>query len=415
LYSLFINVLHAKGRFSKEYFYNLKKSVMKVEKFKVLLYLKKSEPDKTGKAPIMGRITLNRTMAQFSCKLSCTPGLWNARESRLNGKSREAVETNEKIEKLLLAVHSAFNSLMERKKDFDAAAVREMFQGNAGMQMTLLKLLDRHNEEMKARVGVDRAPTTMSTYVYTRRTLAEFIKTEFKVSDLAFGQLNEQFIRDYQDFCLEKKRLAMETVRHYLSILKKICRIAYKEGHSEKYHFCHFKLPKQKETTPKALSRENFEKLRDLEIPEKRRSHVITRENLFQDDEGSLWLKYRRKKTDYLGRVKLLPEALALIEKYRDDTRTTLFPPQDYHTLRANMKSLRLMAGLSQDLVYHMGRHSFASLVTLEEGVPIETISKMLGHSNIKTTQIYARVTPKRLFEDMDRFVEATRDLKLIL
>ena len=78
-----------------------------------------------------------------------------------------------------------------------------MFQGNAGMQMTLLKLLDRHNEEMKARVGVDRAPTTMSTYVYTRRTLAEFIKTEFKVSDLAFGQLNEQFIRDYQDFCLE--------------------------------------------------------------------------------------------------------------------------------------------------------------------------------------------------------------------
>ena len=410
---------------------------MKVEKFKVLLYLKKSEPDKTGKAPIMGRITLNRTMAQFSCKLSCTPGLWNARESRLNGKSREAVETNEKIERLLLAVHSAFNSLMERKKDFDAAAVRDMFQGNAGMQMTLLKLLDRHNEEMKARVGVDRAPTTMSTYVYTRRTLAEFIKTEFKVSDLAFGQLNEQFIRDYQDFCLEKKKLAMETVRHYLSILKKICRIAYKEGHSEKYHFCHFKLPKQKETTPKALSRENFEKLRDLEIPEKRRSHVITRdlflfacytgtayadavsitrENLFQDDEGSLWLKYRRKKTDYLGRVKLLPEALALIEKYRDDTRSTLFPPQDYHTLRANMKSLRLMAaGLSQDLVYHMGRHSFASLVTLEEGVPIETISKMLGHSNIKTTQIYARVTPKRLFEDMDRFVEATRDLKLIL
>ena len=84
---------------------------------------------------------------------------------------------------------------------FDAAAVRDMFQGNAGMQMTLLKLLDRHNEEMKARVGVDRAPTTMSTYVYTRRTLAEFIKTEFKVSDLAFGQLNEQFIRAYQD-CL---------------------------------------------------------------------------------------------------------------------------------------------------------------------------------------------------------------------
>ena len=409
---------------------------MKVEKFKVLLYLKKSEPDKSGKAPIMGRITLNRTMAQFSCKLNCTPRLWNPRESRLNGKSREAVETNAKIEKLLLAVNSAFDSLVQRKKDFDAAAVRDLFQGNVDMQMTLLKLLDHHNEELKARVGIDRAPTTMATYVYTRRTLAEFIRAKFKVSDLAFGQLNEQFIRDYQVFCLGEKKLAMETVRHYLAILKKICRIAYKEGHSEKCHFSYFKLPKQKETTPKALSRENFEKLRDLEIPEKRRSHVITkdlflfacytgtayadvvsitRENLFTDDGGNLWLKYRRKKTDYLGRVKLLPEAIALIEKYRDDTRETLFPPQDYHTLRGNMKALRLMAGLSQDLVYHMGRHSFASLVTLEEGVPIETISKMLGHSNIRTTQIYARVTPKRLFEDMDRFIEATCDLKLIL
>ena len=223
---------------------------MKVEKFKVLLYLKKSEPDKTGKAPIMGRITLNRTMAQFSCKLSCTPGLWNARESRLNGKSREAVETNEKIERLLLAVHSAFNSLMERKRDFDAAAVRDMFQGNAGMQMTLLKLLDRHNGEMKARVGVDRAPTTLSTYLFTYRTLSEFIKAKFKVPDLAFGQLNEQFIRDYQDFILLEKGYAVDTLRGYLAILKKICRIAYKEGHSEKYHFCHFKLPKQKETTP---------------------------------------------------------------------------------------------------------------------------------------------------------------------
>src|SRR5699024_7295459 len=182
-------------------------------------------------------------------------------------------------------------------------------------------------------------------------------------------QLNEQFIRDYQDFILLEKKYAVDTLRGYLAILKKICRVAYKEGHSEKYHFCHFKLPKQKETTPRALSRENFEKLRDLEIPERRRSHIITkdlflfacytgtayadvvsitRENLFTDDEGCLWLKYRRKKTDYLGRVKLLPEAVALIEKYRDDTRSTLFPPQDYHTLRANMKSLRLMAGLSQ-------------------------------------------------------------------
>lgn len=409
---------------------------MKVEKFKVLLYLKKSSLDKSGKAPIMGRITVNNSISQFSCKLSCTPTLWNPRESRLNGKSREAVETNQKIEKLLLAVHSAFDSLMERKQSFNAEAVKNLYQGNMDTQMTLLKLFDRITDELKARIGIDRAVGTLPTYTYTRRSLVEFIKKKFNASDLAFGGLNEQFIREYQEFILIEKGLAMDTLRHYLALLKKVCKIAYKEGYSEKHHFAHYKLPKQKETTPKALSREDFEKIRDFEIPEKRTSHIITRdlflfacytgtsyadtvsitrENLFTDEKGCLWLKYRRKKNELLGRVKLLPEAIALIEKYKDENRETLFPVQLYATLRANMKGLRIMANLSQDLVYHAGRHSFASLVTLEEGVPIETISRMLGHNNIQTTQIYARVTPKKLFEDMDKFIEVSGDLKLVL
>lgn len=116
-----------------------------------------------------------------------------------------------------------------------------------------------------------------------------------------------------------------------------------------------------------------------------------------------------------LARVKLLPEAIAMLDKYKNDTRETLLPVQYYRVLRANMKSLRVLAGLKADLVYHAGKHSFASLVTLEECVPIETISRMLEHNNIRTTQIYARVTPKKLFEDMDKFIEATQDLKLIL
>ena len=139
---------------------------MKVEKFKVLLYLKRSGLDKLGKAPIMGRITVNRTMAQFSSKLSCTPELWNPRESRLNGKSKEAVEINAKIDKLLLAVNSAFDSLVERKIDFDATTVKEAFQGSVESQMTLLRRLDTHIEDMQSRIGIDVAKSSMSTYIY---------------------------------------------------------------------------------------------------------------------------------------------------------------------------------------------------------------------------------------------------------
>lgn len=409
---------------------------MKQVKLKVLLYLKKSSPDKSGKTPIMGRITVDSSMSQFSCKLSCIPDLWNPRESRLNGKSSEAVEVNQKIDKLLLAVHSAFESLVERKKPFDAESVKNLYQGSMNTQMTLLALLSRHMDELKNRIGIDVAPTTLSTYFYTHRSLGKFIKKKFKTKDVAFGQLNEQFIREYQDCVLGEQGYAMDTLRHYLAILKKICKIAFKEGISEKLHFGHYKLPKNKETTPKALSRESFEKVRDLEISPNRPSIRFTRdlflfacytgtayadviritgENLFTDEEGSLWLKYARKKTDYRARVKLLPEAITLIEKYKDENRNTLFPWQSPEMVKANMKGLRVMADVKEPMTYHCGRHSFASLITLEEGVPIETISRMLGHGNIQTTQIYARVTPKKLFEDMDRLIEATRDLKLVL
>ena len=115
----------------------------------------------------MGRITVNRTMAQFSCKISITPELWNPRESRLNGKSKEAVEVNAKIDKLLLAVNSAFDSLVERKTDFDATAVKEAFQGSKGTRMTLLKLFDRHIGEVRARVGIDVSHRTLPNYLYT--------------------------------------------------------------------------------------------------------------------------------------------------------------------------------------------------------------------------------------------------------
>ena len=409
---------------------------MKVEKFKVLLYLKRSGLDKSGKAPIMGRITVNRTMAQFSSKLSCTPELWNPRESRLNGKSKEAVEINAKIDKLLLAINSAFDSLLERKIDFDATAVKEAFQGSVESQMTLLKRLDIHIDDMQSRIGIDVAKSSMSTYIYTRRYLGEFIKKRFKVEDLAFGQLNEHLAYEFQEYVLKDKGLAVDTARHYLAILKKICRLAFKEGHSEKRYFVNFKLPKENRKAPRALSREDFEKIRDLEIPASRVTHNIARDlflfacytgvpyadavsitddNIYTDDNGALWLKYLRKKNEHLGRVKLLPEAIALIEKYRSNERKELFPMIHHPNLRRHMKGLRDLSGIKTDLVYHMGRHTFGSLITLEAGVPIETISKMLGHTNLTTTQLYAKVTPKKLFDDMDIFIKATSDMTLVL
>ena len=142
---------------------------------------------------------------------------------------------------------------------------------------------------------------------------------------------------------------------------------------------------------------------------------AITPDNLSKDDQGAPWLKYRRGKNGQLCRVKLLPEAVVLIEKYKDETRATLFPVIPYQALKWCLTSIKMKVGIKGRLSYHMGRHSFSTLMTLENGVPIETVSRMLGHADIGTTQVYARVTPKKLFEDMDKYIEATKDLKLIL
>lgn len=199
----------------------------------------------------MGRITVNSTKIQFSCKLSWSLDLWNPRESRLNGKSQEAVESNKKIEKILLDIHSAFDSLVERKKPFDAEAVKNLFQGNMGAQITLLALLTQHIEELEAHVGIDVAPTTLSTYVYTHRSLGKFIQKKFKTKDVAFGQLNEQFIREYQNSVLGEQGYAMQTVRLCLAFKKKSARLLSKKEFQRNFILPITNYPNKKKRLPK--------------------------------------------------------------------------------------------------------------------------------------------------------------------
>ena len=338
---------------------------MKIEKFKVLLYLKKSGMDKNGKAPIMGRITVNRTMAQFSCKLSCTPSLWNPRASRLEGKSKEAVEINKDIEQLLLSIQKAFDVLVEKRTDFEAKDVKEALQGSVW------------------------------TYRKIRKNLAEFIGEKYRLTDLAFGQLTEPFISDFHHYLLDEKGFSSGTITIYVSLFKKMCRIAFERGLCRNLLFAHYRVGTPRVTTPKALSMSDFIKIRDVELPEdKPRLSVsrdlflfacyagtafidtvsITKANVKVLEDGDKWLVYNRKKTGTLARVKLLPEALELMAKYEDGARDTLFPLLSTNRVRI-------------DLI---------------------TICKMLGHKDVKMTQRYARVTQKKLFEDMDKFIAAT-------
>ena len=409
---------------------------MKTEKMKVLLYLKKSGLDKSGKAPIMGRITIGRSIAQFSCKLSCNPDLWNPRESRMDGKSREAVEVNGRLENLLLSIQSAYQSLLTRGCSFDATDVKEQFQGSVQTRCMLIERLDMLIKEKESHIGIDIRKESMASYHSTRIHLQEFIQKKYKVSDLALSQLTENFIHKFQQYFLGECGFQESSFYNVATHLKTVCRLAYREGLADILLFDKVKISKGNKKLPKALDRGAFEKLKTLHFEDLEEEIETARDiflfacytgaaycdlmelnksHLVRDDEGSLWLKFNRHKTGVPCRVKLLPEAIRLMEKLHSDERETLLPFMGYATYQSYLKALRLRAGISFPFTTHTARHTFATLITLEQGVPIETVSKMLGHSNVSMTERYAKVTPKKLFEEFDRFLSFTEEMQLAI
>ena len=406
------------------------------KKMKVLLYLKKSSLDRSGKAPIMGRITLGRSIAQFSCKLFCNPDLWNPRESRMNGKSREAVEVNTKLDHLLLAVQSSYQSLLAKGSPFDATDIKEHFQGCVQSRTMLLERFDGLIEDMEEHVGVDIKRESLVLYRQTRMRLQQFIRAKHNASDLTFSQLTEDFVKQFEQFATGEVGLKQSTCYNMVILVKKVCKLAYREGAADSLLFDNVHVDKGDRRLPKALDRDALDKLKALcfdgwEIDLETARDVflfacytgaaycdlmaLNPEHLVRDDEGALWLKFNRQKTGVLCRVKLLPEALQLMNKLHDESRDTLLPHIHYITYQSHLKALRLRAGITLPFTTHTARHTFATLITLEQGVPIETVCKMLGHSTVRMTERYAKVTPQKLFEEFDRLIAFTEDLHLTI
>ena len=403
---------------------------------KVLLYLKKSSRDRSGKTPIMGRITLGRSIAQFSCKLFCNPDLWNPRESRMDGKSREAVEVNGRLDNLLLAVQSSHQSLLAKGSPFDATDIKEHFQGSVQSRTMLLERFDGLIEDMEEHVGIDIKRESMVLYRQTRMRLQQFIRAKHNASDLTFSQLTENFIKQFEQYVIGEMGLKQSTCYNMIVLIKKVCKLAYREGVADSLLFDNVHVGKGDSRLPKALDREALDKLKalcfdgweiDLEIARDVFLFAcytgaaycdlmaLNRGHLVCDDEGALWLKFNRQKTGVLCRVKLLPEALRLMNRLSDEGRNTLLPHINYLTYQSHLKVLRLRAGIALPFTSHTARHTFATLVTLEQGVPIETVSKMLGHSTVRMTERYAKVTPQKLFEEFDRLIAFTEDLHLTI
>ncbi|MFR8509437.1 MAG: tyrosine-type recombinase/integrase [Alistipes shahii] len=389
--------------------------------FKVLFYVKRLS-EKHGQVPIMGRITINGTMSQFSCKLSVRSSLWDAKANKASGKSLESQRINENLENIKTNIGKQYQRLCDRDSYVTAEKVRNAFLGMGDDCRLLLQTFDEYLAGFLKRVGKDRAYSSYDNYRKRRNRLASFLEYEYHVKDIAFKELKREFVEKFVVYLSTVKGLASGTIHSTLKKLKLMTYTAYKNGWIAVDPFAGFYV-KAEYAERRYLSASELQAVMDVRLPNYRTginrdafvfcaftglSHAdvskLTYADIHTDDNGERWIIDRRQKTGTQFRVKLLPVAEMLYERYKDMhlSGDRVFPLKGtYNTLNMSLRHVARHAGLSFNPTIHMARHTFATTVTLTQGVPLETVSKMLGHKRITTTQIYAKITNDKIGQDM--------------
>lgn len=396
---------------------------------KVLLYLKRKEQDKSGLCPLMGKITIkggDSSTAQLSCKLKINSEIWNATSQRCTGKSRVAVKTNKDIESLLLLLRQRYDELYDKGASFTATDIKNALQGIATAQDTMLGVYGDFNKQYALRVGVNRAKGTYAQYSNTFRLVDKFINAKYKVSDVPVRSLDLLFIENFCNFLRIDERKQPKTVTGHITRLKTIGISIVHRGLLGTSPFNGFTPPKA-ERKQRYLSKEELERIMNTTFDSPNRNFTrdmfifstftgvsycdmcnLTESNIKQDDSGKWWLITTRQKTGTPENVLLLDVAIELIEKYRGETLDgKLFPMMRNLVLNKHLKEIAKECGIDRNLTYHQSRHTFASVVCISQGVPIESVSRAMGHKNISTTQHYAKVTNEKISQDVDAFSSA--------
>ena len=388
--------------------------------FKVLFYVKRLS-EKHGQVPVMGRITINGTMSQFSCKLSVRASLWDAKANKAAGKSLEAQRLNEKLENIKTNIGKQYQRLCDRDSYVTAERVRNAFLGMGDDCHLLLQTFDEYLAGFLKRVGKDRAYSSYKDYC-KRRRLASFLEYEYHVRDIAFKELKRDFIEKFVAYLSSEQGMRSGTIHSTVKKLKLMTYTAYKNGWIASNPFAGFYV-KAEYSERRYLSASELQAVMDVKLPNYRTSinrdvfvfcaftglsHAevvkLTHADIHTDDNGERWIIDKRQKTGTQFRVKLLPVAEMLYERYKDMhlAGEKVFPLKGtYKTLNISLRQVAKHAGLSFNPTVHMARHTFATTITLTQGVPLETVSKMLGHKHITTTQIYAKITNDKIRQDM--------------
>tara|TARA_R110002012_G_scaffold286628_1_gene478257 strand:+ start:1750 stop:2970 length:1221 start_codon:yes stop_codon:yes gene_type:complete len=399
-----------------------------LNQFSVLFYPKRSDIDKQGKIPLYVRITVAGKRSESYIQRRIEPLSWNSEAGKAFGTTTNMRELNRYMDGIRSSLYKIHSRFIEQDAFFTARDIRDMYTGRNEKKKMLIEVFQDHNDELSRLVGTEYSPGTLTRYNTCKSHVEKYIKKEFKTDDIPLKDVDHQFISGFEYFLKTQKKCIHNTAVKYIINFKKIIRIAYANNWISKDPFIHWKA------TWKHQERE-FLTQREMNVLEKKVFKVqrleqvkdiflfccytglayADVEKLNSDDillgvDGRRWIKTKRKKTNTRSSIPLLPAAESILEKYEDHPlvkdKPRLLPVTSNQKSNAYLKEIAILCGINKNLTTHLARHTFATTVTLSNGVPIESVSKMLGHTSIKTTQHYAKVLDKKIGEDMEGIME---------
>jgi site-specific recombinase XerD len=391
-------------------------------KISILFYSRIALTNKNNLVPIYLRITIDGKRIEQSINRTVELSKWSNKAGKMKGSHAEARAFNSFLDAIKNKVYAAEREMVQDGKSITFESFKEKWLGTNEKPFMLIEIFKQHNEQVKELVGKDYSPATYQRYVTSKDHTQSFLKWKYKIDDIDIRKLNYEFINDYAFWLKTKRNCNHNSAMKYLANFKKVVLLCIKNGWLQKDPFIGFKLTKKEVERP-FLTENELQEMAAKEFKTERLTLVrdiflfscytglayadvkkLKRTEIGVGVDGEQWIFTKRQKTDTSSRIPLLPTSSKLLDKYKDHPQCQngkLLPVLSNQKMNSYLKEIADACRIDKVLTFHIARHTFATTVTLSNGVPIETVSKMLGHKNIRTTQHYAKILDIKVSEDM--------------
>ena len=392
--------------------------------FNISFYVQKTRVAKNGEVPVVMRVTVNGQRVVTSVNLKVDPRKWNAAAGKSTANTKKDYEINARIDTIRARVMQVHRQMELDGETITAQGVIDRYLGRDTKPVVmLLELFREHNEKCHKLSGNGMAAGTVERYTTSYKHTADFIKLVYRKEDVPVADVDHKFIKDYEFYLRTERKCCHNSAVKYLKNFGKIIRIAIAEGHITKNPFANIKL-KLEDVDRDFLEDHEIRSMMEKRIDIERLAQVrdafvfcclsglafsdikgLKPEHIVRDNNGALWIRKKRQKTGNMCNIPLLDPAREILDRYKDHPaclkQGVLLPVLSNQKMNAYLAEIADICGITKKVSSHTGRHSFATSVALANGVSIENVAKMLGHSDTKMTRHYARVLDKSIMRDM--------------